>query len=145
MNISIAVWLSMGLNAWTFSIDVCSWLQYVCSSVAYFLIVILGLQSIQRMHEKKARELHPSNPPHPLPIHLHLSKPLRLLKPRENPIHPLIHPLQLRTPQPLQIPRHIRNKRLHRRRHIDVQPRHRRRRLRLHELENETLQIVALA
>lgn len=64
--------------------------------------------------------------------------------PRINTIHARIHPLQLRTAQPRQVPRNVLRQRLQRRRQVLVQARQHRRRLRLHELEGEAGEVVAL-
>ena len=80
-------------------------------------------------------------PPTP---HLAPSNPLRLRIPRINIIHIRIHRLQLGTPQPGKITRNVVRQRLQRRRHVLIQPRHHRRRFRLHDLEDEAFEIVAL-
>ena len=82
-----------------------------------------------------------SNPPTP---HLTPSDPIRLRIPRINIIHTRIHRPQLRTPEPRQIPRDALRQRLQRRRHILIQRRDRRRRFRLHELQDEAFEVVAL-
>lgn len=90
---------------------------------------------------KRQVSSHSSNPPKP---HLPSSNPLRHRIPRINIIHIRTHGPQLRTPQPGQVARDTLRQRLHCRRHIPIQPRHHRRRLCLHELEDEALEIIAL-
>ena len=82
-----------------------------------------------------------SNPPSPYSAS---SNALRFRIPRINIIHIHIHGLQLRTPQPRQTAQDALHQRLQRGRHVLIQPRHHGRRFRLHELEDEALEVVAL-
>lgn len=86
----------------------------------------------------------PENQTPPTP-HLPPSHPLRFRIPRIDIVHIRIHRPQLRAPQSRQVTRNGIRQRLQRRRQILVQPRHDRGRFRLHELENEAFEIVALS
>lgn len=73
------------------------------------------------------------------------SQPTRIpLPPRKPLILTLINPHQQRTPQPLQTPLNTLHQRLQGLRQILINSRQHRRRLRLYQLKNETLQIIAL-
>ena len=102
------------------------------------VMLLLSQLCTAKMKKTSSRNPHPPSP------HLASSNPLRLRIPRIHIIQIRIHRLQLRTPQPRQVTRNALHQRLQRRGHILIQTRHQRRRFRLHELEDEALEIVTL-
>ena len=112
----------------------------LCFNVVYLTYLLLQVYCVPSGWKRQvpARQTDPHSPS---PAS---SNPLRLRIPRINIIHIRIHRLQLRTPEPGQIPRNALRQRLQRRRQVLIQPRHYRRRFRLHELEDEAFEIVAV-
>lgn len=106
-------------------------LHVSCLSITQNLLCTGWKRQVPASRTSPTPYLAPSNPP-------------RLRIPRINIIHIRIHRLQLGTPQPGKITRNIVRQRLQRRRHVLIQPRHEVRRFRLHKLEDEAFEIVAL-